>query len=281
MASKIKVSELFYSLQGEGFHVGTPSVFLRTFGCNFRCASFSLPKGETTTEVAAIIKQIDNYKTYNDLPLVTTGCDSYAAVYPEFKHLSPLVTVDVLANNIVDLLPNKTWNSEHLVITGGEPLLGWQKSFAELLSQENMQSLRDLTFETNGTQELTDSLKSYLLQWESNNRNVTFSVSPKLSCSGESLAVSIRPAVIASYQDVGKVYLKFVISSDDDIDEMLEAIDLYKAEGFTGHVYVMAAGGTPEVYFKNCTNVANLAVKYGFRYSPRLQVDLWNNQWGT
>ena len=37
---KIKVSEIFYSAQGEGRFVGVPSVFLRTFGCNFKCAGF-------------------------------------------------------------------------------------------------------------------------------------------------------------------------------------------------------------------------------------------------
>ena len=32
---KLKVSELFYSAQGEGRYVGVPSIFLRMFGCNF------------------------------------------------------------------------------------------------------------------------------------------------------------------------------------------------------------------------------------------------------
>lgn len=35
---KIKVNEIFYSLQGEGFNVGTPAVFVRMSGCNLRCA---------------------------------------------------------------------------------------------------------------------------------------------------------------------------------------------------------------------------------------------------
>ena len=33
-----KINEIFYSLQGEGFHTGTPAVFVRFSGCNLRCS---------------------------------------------------------------------------------------------------------------------------------------------------------------------------------------------------------------------------------------------------
>jgi 7-carboxy-7-deazaguanine synthase len=48
--SKIKIAELFYSIQGEGRYMGVPSVFLRTFGCNFKCAGFGMPNGEFSNE---------------------------------------------------------------------------------------------------------------------------------------------------------------------------------------------------------------------------------------
>ena len=47
---KLKVSEIFYSAQGEGRFVGVPSVFLRTFGCNFTCPGFGMPRGEASKE---------------------------------------------------------------------------------------------------------------------------------------------------------------------------------------------------------------------------------------
>ena len=43
---KLRYSEAFYSVQGEGKFVGVPSVFLRTFGCNFRCMNFGLSRNE-------------------------------------------------------------------------------------------------------------------------------------------------------------------------------------------------------------------------------------------
>jgi 7-carboxy-7-deazaguanine synthase len=39
----LKIAELFYSLQGEGSLVGVPSVFIRTSGCNLRCAWCDTP----------------------------------------------------------------------------------------------------------------------------------------------------------------------------------------------------------------------------------------------
>ena len=48
--SKIKIAELFYSIQGEGRYMGVPSIFLRTYGCNFTCSGFGMPKGELSKE---------------------------------------------------------------------------------------------------------------------------------------------------------------------------------------------------------------------------------------
>ena len=85
--SKIKIAELFYSIQGEGRYMGVPSVFLRTFGCNFKCEGFGMPRGELSTEATDIARFHINdtpYTDYKMLPLVSTGCDSYASWHPDF-----------------------------------------------------------------------------------------------------------------------------------------------------------------------------------------------------
>lgn len=279
--SKIKISELFYSIQGEGRYMGVPSVFLRTFGCNFRCPSFGLHHGETTTEVEPIIKNLSMYKSYNDLPLVSTGCDSYAAVYPEFKDLSPMLTSDAIVDRIMQILPFKQWQDEHLVITGGEPLLGWQRAYPALLDHPAMNGLTEITFETNGTQKLSPEFKEYLQDWNKVGREVTFSVSAKLSCSGEARHEAIRPDIVCEYEDAGYTYLKFVVATEEDAEEAIETADIYRAEGFTGAVYLMPVGGVESVYSLNNRRVAELAMKNGLRYSDRLQVLLFKNEWGT
>jgi len=283
--SKIKIAELFYSIQGEGRYMGVPSVFLRTFGCNFKCAGFGMPRGEMSheaTDIAATHTMIESFQKYEDLPLVSTGCDSYASWHPDFKELSPMLTSEAIADRIMEILPQDHWKDEHLVITGGEPLLGWQRAYPDLINNTKMRDLKEITFETNGTQKLTPEFKGFLAKWNSVvGRELTFSVSAKLPCSGEVWEEAILPEVVCEYEEVGTAYLKFVIASEQDFADAECAIAAYRKAGFKGHVYLMPVGGVESVYAMNNKNVAILAMKNGLRYSDRLQVPLFKNEWGT
>ena len=246
--SKLKVAELFYSIQGEGRYMGVPSVFLRVFGCNFKCAGFGMPRGELSNE--AINIDPANYTDYKSLPLVSTGCDSYASWDPRFKHLSPVLDTDAIALAIVDTLPHKEWRDEHLVITGGEPLLGWQRAYPDLLEHPRMAELKEITFETNGTQALSPEFSQYLKDWNNKDwtREVTFSVSAKLPCSGEKWSDAIQPEVVKGYQDVGYVYLKFVVATDKDVQDAILAAYEFKQAGVDVPIYLMPIGGVESGY---------------------------------
>ena len=199
-------------------------------------------------------------------------------------------------DRMLALTPNHRWvqdngNDVHLVITGGEPLLGWQRIFEELLSNPAMSDLQNLTFETNGTQKLQPSFRHYLLNWTLNSglnstghrrtpNNLTFSVSAKLSASGESWEDAICPDIVASYQELGTTYLKFVVETEQHFEEVDRAVREFRAGGFRGVVYVMPQGGVVTPYEKNRVKVADWACSKGYYYSPRLHVDLWGNSWG-
>jgi organic radical activating enzyme len=288
--SKIKIAELFYSIQGEGRYMGVPSVFLRTFGCNFKCAGFGMPRGEVSheaTDIAATHTMIESFQKYEDLPLVSTGCDSYASWHPDFKDLSPMLTSEAIADRIMEIIPHGEWKDEHLVITGGEPLLGWQRAYPDLLSHPTMSGLKEITFETNGTQKLSPEFKEYLHNWRMPEigyiptREITFSVSAKLPASGEKWEEAILPEVVCEYEQVGTAYLKFVVATEQDIADAECAFAAYRSAGFKGHVYLMPVGGVESVYTLNAKNVALAAMKRGWRYSDRLQVPLFKNEWGT
>jgi len=295
---KITYTEIFYSLQGEGKWAGVPSIFFRTFGCNFRCRKFGRPRDEVieghNPEVTEIIRMVEQdpsrYQEFKDLPLVTTGCDTYASIYPEFKRFNKQADVYTIADEIQDLLPNGTWDQDfsdqiHFIITGGEPLLAYQQLYPTLLDLLRKKGLRDLTIETNGSQALYGQVRDYLFNdWTRVGRDydrLTFSVSPKLPCSGESWENAIQPKTVKDYEMVGYTYLKFVVATRQDVEDAERAVAEYREAGFGGPVYLMPAGGVPQVYNLNTQEVARLAMERGWRYSPRLQVDIWRNEWGT
>jgi 7-carboxy-7-deazaguanine synthase len=295
---KITYTEIFYSLQGEGRWAGVPSIFFRTFGCNFRCRKFGRPRDEVieghNPEVTDIIRMIeqdpDRYREFRDLPLVTTGCDTYASIYPEFKRFNLQEDVYTIADRINALLPQGTWDQNfsdqiHFIITGGEPLLAYQQLYPTLLDLLRQKGLRDVTIETNGSQMLYSQVRDYLFNdWTRLGRDydrLTFSVSPKLPCSGESWENAINPKIVKEYEMVGYTYLKFVVATRQDVEDAERAVTEYREAGFGGPVYLMPAGGVPQVYNLNTQEVARLAMERGWRYSPRLQVDIWRNEWGT
>ena len=293
---KLRYSEAFYSVQGEGKFVGVPSVFLRTFGCNFRCMNFGLPRGTAARadgvkhnpEVAELIAK-EVHKTtqdFNDLPIIHTGCDTYASIYPEFKKLMMDRTVDEVVEHLLSLTPDGKWTMDngqdvHLIFTGGEPLLGWQRFYTELLDHPRMQDLKNVTFETNTTQVLKDDFFDYLSTQD--RFEVTWSCSPKLSVSGEPWETAIKPDIAREYTRVSdsELYLKFVVASNDDFDEVTRAVQAYRDNGVECPVYLMPLGGRSEEYNLNVKDVAEACMERGWRLTPRLHISLFGNAWGT
>tara|TARA_B100001769_G_scaffold272350_1_gene266624 strand:+ start:3232 stop:4128 length:897 start_codon:yes stop_codon:yes gene_type:complete len=297
---KLRYSEAFYSVQGEGKFVGVPSVFLRTFGCNFRCMNFGLDRSEPmrddkqkagvihNQEVQALLdnKVHETTKVFEDLPIIHTGCDTYASIYPEFKQFNRQATVDEVVEHLVSLLPEGKWTCDngqdiHLIMTGGEPLLAWQRLYIELFEHPRMKDLKNVTFETNTTQKLHDSFRDYL-----NNQDrfeVTWSCSPKLSVSGEPWDTAIKPEIASEYNRVqgSDLYLKFVVADRTDIDEAGRAVDEYRSAGVDCPVYLMPLGGRSEEYNLNVQEVANICMEKGWRFTPRLHISLFGNAWGT
>lgn len=246
-----------------------------------------MPRGNISVERDTIAKNINNYNNYKDLPLVSTGCDSYASWDPRFKHLSPLLTITEIVDKIVEMLPNKRFSKDvHLIITGGEPLLGWQKIYLPLITEiyNRDLDLGFLTFETNGTQKISDNLFNFLSEYGYDNRiETTFSISAKLPCSGESWEDAIKPEIISKYLEVpnNRSYFKFVVSNAQDIEDVKRAIAEYKKFNINIPVYLMPVGGVNSVYEMNERQVADFCRDNGFRFSPRIQVPLYKNQWGT
>jgi organic radical activating enzyme len=143
-----------------------------------------------------------------------------------------------------------------------------------------MRDLENLTFETNGTQHLHEDFKRFLMNdYHLRKDQITFSVSPKLSASGEKWSDAVKPEVVAEYQTRGFTYLKFVVDKAADFEEVDAATAEYREAGFKGPVFVMPVGGTDEMYNKNLRLVADEALVRGYNISPRLHCTIWGNGW--
>jgi 7-carboxy-7-deazaguanine synthase len=223
---------------------------------------------------------------FEDLPIIHTGCDTYASIYPEFKHFNRQAEVDEVVEHLLSLTPEGKWTMDngqdvHLILTGGEPLLAWQRLYVELFEHPRMRDLKNVTFETNTTQSLHEDFYNYLSTQD--RFTVTWSCSPKLSVSGEPWETAIKPDVASQYSSVNSsdIYLKFVVATQDDFDEVGRAVDAYKSAGLQCPVYLMPLGGRSEEYSLNVKDVAEACMERGWRFTPRLHISLFGNAWGT
>ena len=293
---KLRYSEIFYSVQGEGRFVGVPSVFFRVFGCNFNCHGFGQGRDETKwlkpEEMPYMTQDLSHVKHVRDLPVVEIGCDASASWSSRYKNLVAWEGMDDIAKRVTQYTPNNKWTNDngtdiHFIITGGEPML-WQRETQILLRQPEFNSLKNLTIETNCTQPFKAGFDKFLQglvagDYTKEPVHITWSTSPKLSISGEKWDKAIKPEVARQYADIpnSHLYFKFVVQDEQDLAEVDRAREEYKKAGVEADIYLMAVGATVEGQAKTAKQVADIALKNGYKYSPRLHVDLFGNKWGT
>ena len=106
-------------------------------------------------------------------------------------------------------------------------------------------------------------------------------VTPEL----KELILELKSDVVVATEEDNEPILELnplvVVATEEDIQDALKATQEYRAAGFKGNVYLMPVGGVESVYTLNNKTVALAAMKYGLRYSDRLQVPLFKNEWGT
>jgi 7-carboxy-7-deazaguanine synthase len=228
----VRISEIFFSIQGEGRLIGVPSVFIRTAGCNLRCV----------------------------------WCDT------PYTSWQPVGAAWSIGTILAEVQKHPT---EYVVVTGGEPLLAPK---IEALCRELKESGRHITIETAGT--IFKPIRCDLI-----------SLSPKLANStpwrrqGGKFALQherqrLNLPVIQKFLDNYDYQLKFVVAEKKDFDEIAEILDQLKTVD-RSRVLIMAEGTTTARLRVRGRWIVELCKRYGYRFTPRLHIELYGNQRGT
>jgi len=249
----LEINEIFGpTIQGEGKYTGNPSVFVRFGKCNMQCPGF-----EVEYETPSGIKKC--------------SCDSFYASDSAFREeWKKYITADELIAEVVNFLPKYKVD---IVLTGGEPLLYWNDKEFQKFMKYYIENGFKITIETNA------SLNIDL--YESWHQNIIFSMSVKLSNSGEKLSKRINTNTLNKIIKVSKEsYLKFVVDKKNIQKETLE-IDAIVSEILPCEVYLMPLGDTSDIIDQNSLSVIELALEKGYKYSDRLHIRVWNNKRGV
>jgi len=251
----IYLVEHFYSIQGEGKYVGTPSLFLRFGGCNMRCEGFGCKeKADDGVEVI--------------------GCDTVYAVNKEhFAHNWVGISQSAELVNVLELydLPEGV----DIVLTGGEPLIyANDEIFISFLEELHKRGHR-ITFETNGS--LGVDFEKYPVYKE-----CVFALSVKLLNSGESYAKRIRGDVIYSLaSNSAEAFFKFSIDADSINLALEEEIDEIRSHSPKTKVYCMPVGGSKKEVEKNTEPLIEFCKAKGYNFSDRLHIRIWDENKGV
>lgn len=295
----IEVSEIFMSLEGEGPHTAKPTAYVRFARCQFTCAGFNNPVCERDEKgYAPLTFNPSDYNNISEIPLIVRGCDSQYAVNPNFSHMWEKLTIDQIAERLVNVIPHSRWIHPHtglpviLSLTGGEPTLMW-KRIPELLNHPLLSACKHVLIETNAGVPIKWKFVEDLNQWlcADVSRKLTWSNSPKLSASGEKWEDAIIPDVAAKQRAVwGRVsgqmeqYFKFVCGpTERDFDEVAKAMEEYYAADVPRDVpvWIMPEACTQEQQQAIDQQVARMCMDRGYLLCYRFQNALWGNGVGT
>ncbi len=237
-AASVYIHEIFVSIQGEGRYIGQPSIFVRMSGCNLRCK-------------------------WGDTP-----CDT---AYTSWEATGEMLDIATVMARVSEL-HNDHSHVDHLVITGGEPML---QPKLPILVEAIQAAGFFVTIETNGTRYVELGAEF-------------ISLSPKLGTStpvGTNFeqrheAERYNPEVLRQWLASNDCQLKFVVDSADDEREIV-AILAELGVRDPGRVYLMPQGVCIEQLGATARICVDLCISHGWHYTPRAHIEIYGNTPGT
>ena len=251
----IYLVEHFYSIQGEGKYLGTPSLFFRFGGCNMKCEGFGCV--ETSADGVEIL-----------------GCDTVYAV--DKKHFGKTWEQVLHVEKLIEIYNSYTLPIKaDIVFTGGEPLIYADDdifvAFIEFLQGKGHR----VTFETNGAINVNfEKYRAY--------QKCTFALSVKLSNSGENISKRINQEAIQNIATYSQdSFFKFTVDKDSLKNNLHVEISEVIKYAPSISVYCMPRGGSRAELEDQSGDVIEYCKTKGFVYSDRLHIRLWDQNKGV
>lgn len=230
----LEISEFFCdTIQGENF-IGYPSAFLRLQHCTMNCR---------WCDTASVWRRGQKV--------------SFNKIFEKMEEFD---------------LPRKLKEGQHLVLTGGSPLLQQDRLvnfITEFIITYNFKPFIEI--ENECTISPREVFVEYVDLWNN---------SPKLSNSGNLDIIRYQPEIIKKLAALDNSWFKFVISKETDwneIQEMYLKPDLIKKE----QIVLMPLGGTREELHQNKEMVISLAISENVRYCTREHIEVWDKRTGV
>jgi len=269
-SNKLLISSDFYSVQGEGISSGVPSYFVRLGICNLTCGmsrKFANQLAKDKSLEDGEIFEGDLHKEGK----ATWTCDStsqwlWRGEDKEFQYLIDRWKEQGIYRDILD-------GTIHIIWTGGEPTIkGHQDAIVNFYNYwveepgliEDIDAFNEI--ETNGTVVIDHPLFCIIDQ---------INCSPKLSNSGMTEKQRINPEAIKRIMEHSNYQFKFVISNEEDVNEMFR--DFVEPFNIPLKNVVCMPGLDDAANFEERTQfVLEMGKKYRFRALTRLHIAAWN-----
>jgi len=195
-------------------------------------------------------------------------CDTpYASWNPTGTEMS---IAEILS--LVDKTPVR-----HIVLTGGEPMVA--KGIHDLARELDQRGLH-ITIETAGTIP-PQGIACHLASLSPKLAHSTPSKEQAGPWSARHEATRWQPDVLRAWMDHCDFQLKFVVRHEADVREIIELLERDNLTPLAQHIMLMPEGIDAKKLHATAPIVAELCKQHGFRYTPRLHIDLYGNTRGT
>ena len=204
----------------------------------------------------------------------TSGCNLRChwcdTPYASWKPEGPEMSVEQILKKVLE------WNCPHVVLTGGEPMIAPD---LPVLAAGLKKAGKHITIETAGTI-LPHGIPCDLASLSPKLSNSTPPASRDPAWAKKHEATRLQPAVISDWIRNYNFQLKFVVSSENDLVEIKSLLLNLPPVPFD-QVLLMPEGIDTQTLASRSPWLVDICKREGFRYCPRLHIDLFGHTRGT